>query len=191
MAMHTPNKYWRLLLILGLTVGGSAACSSSKPDEEGLVPSTEADAEGAGAPSAEGDVQATASAESKDTAAQATAEAPTAEAASPSEGSAAAAPTEGPSMAPASAAPQSMAVTSPGGQGRVVRHVKVKQATLRSGPSAKAESVGQLTRGERIIVDVENGWGRIADGLYIKLSDTAPKPVAVKRQRAEWMPPAH
>lgn len=190
--MHKHQSYWRILLVLGFTIGGTVACSGSKSDEEGLVPSTEADAEGAGAPQAEGGAAETADAAAKDgsdeTASDASAEAAgsaavTGDAASPVPAATAPAPT--------GVSSQAMAATPPPGKDRVVRHVKVKQATLRSGPSAKAEPVGQLSRGERIIVDVENGWGRIADGLYIKLTDTAPKPVAVRRQRAAWMPPAH
>ncbi len=183
MATQQKRTYRHLLLILGLTVGGSVACSGSKSDEEGLVPSTEADAEGAGAPEPQGDAKEAAESESKagDSAAE------TAGVANP--GDAEAAPAAAPAPAPAPAS--NMAATPPPSSGRVVRHVKVKQATLRSAPSVKSDAVGQLARGERIIVEVDNGWGRIADGLYIKLSDTAPKPVAAKRQRAEWMPPAH
>ena len=186
MAMQKLVTCWKAALVFAVSFGGMTACSSNNTDEDALAPSAEGEGEAPAASEAAADDQAQAapstavagaSAEQVASAAAANVAAPVDAAADGQAG--AAAPIAG------------QVASAPAEKSRVVRHVKVKLAQLRAEPSASAKSVGRLVRGDRILVDLEKGWGRIGDGIYIKLSDTAAKPVAAKRRPSEWMPPAH
>ncbi|MCX6104507.1 MAG: hypothetical protein NTY08_01575 [Proteobacteria bacterium] len=186
MAMQKLVICWKAALVFAVSFGGMTACSSNNTDEDALAPSAEGEGEAPVASEAAADDQAQAapatgvagaSAEQVASAAAANVAAPVDAAADGQAG--AAAPIAG------------QVASAPAEKSRVVRHVKVKLAQLRAEPSASAKSVGRLVRGDRILVDLEKGWGRIGDGIYIKLSDTAAKPVAAKRRPSEWMPPAH
>ena len=187
MAMQKLGTCWKAALVFAVSFGGMTACSSNNTDEEALAPSAEGEAEAPAASEAaavEGAKSAPAAVTSGSGEEVASAPAGTAKAVAPVDAAA-----DGEAGAAAPVAGQ--VASAPAENSRVVRHVKVKLAQLRAAPSATAKSVGRLVRGDRILVDVEKGWGRIGDGIYIKLSDTASRPVAVKRQRAEWTPPAH
>ena len=101
-------------------------------------------------------------------------------------------PMETATAAPA-AAPQSdtAAAAKADGQGRVVRYVSMKQAVIHASPSDQAAKVGNLPRGERIMVVEENGWGRITDGMFVKLDALSTKAVPRNRKPATWNKPAH
>lgn len=188
MAMQKLGTCWKAALVFAVSFGGMTACSSNNTDEDVLAPSAEGEGE---APAAS---EAAADAGAQTAQASAVAGASAEQVASAPVGVAnvvapVGAAADGEAVATAPVAGQVASATAE--KSRVVRHVKVKLAQLRAEPSASAKSVGRLVRGDRIIVDVEKGWGRIGDGIYIKLSDTAAKPVAVKRRPSEWMPPAH
>jgi hypothetical protein len=74
---------------------------------------------------------------------------------------------------------------------RVVRFVSVKEAVLNSGPSDNAPKVGVLPKGERVMVVEENGWGRVADDMFVKLNALSNKAVPRNREKASWSKPAH
>jgi len=188
MAMQKLVTCWKAALVFAVSFGGMTACSSNNTDEDALAPSAEGEGE---APAA-----SEAAADDKAQAAPATAVAgASAEqvASAPAAAANVAAPVDAAADGQAGAAAPiaGQVASAPAEKSRVVRHVKVKLAQLRAEPSASAKSVGRLVRGDRILVDLEKGWGRIGDGIYIKLSDTAAKPVAAKRRPSEWMPPAH
>ena len=185
MATQKLGTCWKAALVFAVSFGGMTACSSNNTDEESLAPSAEGETEAPAATEAaanEGAQSAPATAVTGATAEQ-LASAPAVAATAP-------APVYA-GEAGAAAPVAGQTALAPAEKSRIVRHVKVKLAQLRAEPSASSKSVGRLVRGDRILVDVEKGWGRIGDGIYIKLSDTAPKPVAVKRRPSEWMPPAH
>ena len=191
MAMQKLGTCWKAALVFAVSVGGMTACSSKNTDEDVLAPSAEGDGESPAAIEAAADDEAkSAPAALTDGSVEEIASAP-ADIAMPVAPVGGAAEGEAASVAAPTNAGAAQVAAAPAKNTRVVRHVKVQQAQLRAAPSATAKSVGRLVRGDHVLVDVEKDWGRIGDGLYIRLSDTADKPVAVKRQRAVWTPPAH
>ena len=95
---------------------------------------------------------------------------------------------------PTQTAPQPAPTASPAptdGRPRVVRYVSSKEAVLRAAPSDTAAKVGVLPKGERIMIVEENGWGRVADDIFVKLNALSPKAVPRKREKANWSKPAH
>lgn len=72
---------------------------------------------------------------------------------------------------------------------RVVRFVNVEEATIHGSAQDGGESVGKLLKGDRVLVVEQNGWGRIADGMFIKLDGLSKKAVPRHVQPAVWTPP--
>lgn len=98
---------------------------------------------------------------------------------------------ESPPAAPVAApAAPSAAPADTGGIGpqpnRFVRYVKVASATVHAEPNEGSASVVTLSKGDHILVSEENGWGKIADGRYIKLSDLSNKGVPRDRTPVSW-----
>jgi hypothetical protein len=101
---------------------------------------------------------------------------------------------EAPAAAAAPEAPAAAAAPTPaadtGGIGpqpnRFVRYVKVTSATVHAEPNETSASVVTLVKGDHILVSEENGWGKIADGRYIKLSDLSNKGVPRDRTPLSW-----
>lgn len=91
-----------------------------------------------------------------------------------------------PAQAAASPAPSPVASES---KDRVVRYVTGKKIPIYAGPNDKASKVGNLERGERIMIVEENGWGRIADNMFVKLSALSTKAVPRNRQPTKWSKP--
>ena len=75
--------------------------------------------------------------------------------------------------------------------GRVVRYVNAPVAPLLNAASTSAGNVGQLTKGERVMVVIEGAYARITDGMFIKVDHLSAKPVARERKDAVWQAPAH
>jgi hypothetical protein len=69
---------------------------------------------------------------------------------------------------------------------RFVRYVQVTSAAVRSEPSDSAAAVVSLVKGDHILVTEENGWGKIADGRFIKMSDLSQKAVPRDRTPMTW-----
>lgn len=130
--------------------------------------------------SSEGEGNATAANESS----------PPAEGAPPAEQSVpppvAAAPEPPPAAAaaPAAAPPPAQGVAPI--PNRTVRYVQVASATVHSEPNESSAAVVSLVKGDHILVSEENGWGKIADGKYIKLSDLSTKGVPRDRSPLAW-----
>ena len=175
-----------LWFTLALGIGAVSACSGSQDQDEAVKPSTEesGDLDDAKAAPAPADTAAAAVA-SEDKA--------TGEASAVSGSPASAAIPANPAPAPSVASTPAAEAASAGApnKARVVRYVRVKQTELRAEPSASAPAVGQLVKGDRILVVEEEGWGRIADGIFVNLKDTAKKAIAPKREPAQWSLPAH
>lgn len=75
--------------------------------------------------------------------------------------------------------------------GRVVRYVNASPSPLFNAASSSAGNVGQLVKGDRVMVVIEGGFGRIADGMFIQTDHLSAKPVARERKDAVWHTPAH
>ena len=197
MKMPFSNQRFGALLSIALGCMLASACSSSQSDEEGLLPTEEttkeSSDESAAAHTKDAETMAAKAAKMKKS------ESPRSQA---SKGGAIAGTTSnkadnspaangsaggggGPAGSAVAAAPTTVEPT------RVVRYVKADSAALRSGPSDQAQALGQLVKGDRVLVVEENGWGRISDGLYIRLDDVSKKAVAAERQPAQWTAPAH
>ena len=97
----------------------------------------------------------------------------------------------GTAAAATNAAPRSETPATANSPGRVVRYVSMKEAAIHASPSDQAAMVGNLPRGERVMVVEENGWGRIADGMFVKLEALSTKAVPRNRKPATWNKPAH
>jgi hypothetical protein len=126
--------------------------------------------------------------------------------ASTADASAAAEPPPSPEPAPPpvpeapapTATPTTMAATPPAGTSgaagddiapqpnRFVRYVQVASAVVRSEPNDGAATVVTLAKGDHILVSEENGWGKIASGKFIKLSELSHKAVPRDRIAAAW-----
>ncbi len=83
------------------------------------------------------------------------------------------------------------AVSASVDKSRVVRFVSGDQVTIASEPKDGAAVVGKLVKGDRVLIVEQNGWGKIADGMFVNLKHLSPKGVPAERQPAQWTPPAH
>lgn len=90
---------------------------------------------------------------------------------------------------PVEPTPAPQAVSGSVETNRVVRFVTADEAVVHEQASDTAASVGKLTRGDKVIVIEENGWGRISDGMFIKLDTLSAKAVDRHRQPAVWTRP--
>lgn len=198
-ALYKCRSIWSrvggaMLLTGALGLGG---CSGSQQEEEQLEATEENAEEGAaaaGAEAAEGaeetaSAEVTEGADASDAGADDTA---AIEGDGTSEAEAVEQLTDTASTPVESVPAPSMA---PSGSGidpsRVVRFVKLDEAGIHGGPQDSAELVGKLLKGDRVLIVEENGWGRIADGMFIKLDALANRAVPRHRQPAVWYAPAH
>lgn len=74
--------------------------------------------------------------------------------------------------------------------GRVVRYVKADGATIHGAADPNAAPVGHLTKGDIVMVTETNGWGKIADNMFVRLGELSAKAVARPvRKEASWIAP--
>ncbi len=104
-----------------------------------------------------------------------------------------AAETPAPAPAPvAAAAPApSPAPSATVEKNRVVRFVASEEVVIAAEPKDGAATVGKIAKGEKVLVVEQSGWGRIADGMFVKLDHLSNKGVARDRQPAVWQEPTH
>lgn len=69
---------------------------------------------------------------------------------------------------------------------RFVRYIQVASAAVHAEPQDSAPTVVTLAKGDHVLVSEENGWGKIANGKYIKLSDLSQKAIARDRATLTW-----
>ncbi len=93
-----------------------------------------------------------------------------------------------PAKAQATPAPATNATVD---KSRVVRFVAGDHVTIASEPKDGAAVVGKLVKGDRVLIVEQNGWGKIADGMFVNLKHLSHKGVPAERQPAQWTPPAH
>ncbi len=106
---------------------------------------------------------------------------PAPEAPAPAPAPLALAPPPSPAAAPAAAGDD--IVPKPN---RFVRYVQTGSAVVRSEPNDGAPTVVTLAKGDHILVSEENGWGKIASGKFIKLSELSHKAVPRDRVAPAW-----
>ncbi len=74
--------------------------------------------------------------------------------------------------------------------GRVVRYVRAASVDIHGQASEGAPAVGHLAKGDIVMVIQEGTWGKIADNMYVKLSELStkavPRPVG---KEATWQAP--
>jgi hypothetical protein len=174
------------LLALGLAAMAFAmtGCSGSQQEDEKLEVEGEEGAEA----QAEGSAEATDNADGEATAEDGGDAEPTEPVAqdTPAED-----PTPDTAASPSTSAGGYAATGGGTEAGRVVRYVNAAQAPLFGAANATAASVGQLLKGDRVMVVIEGSYARIADGMFIKVDHLSAKPVARERKDAVWKAPAH
>lgn len=87
--------------------------------------------------------------------------------------------------APPTAAPEPAKVDTTAGQ-KVVMFVKNTKAPIHAEPNANAKVVGNLEKGDHILVFVSGEWAQIADGKFVAVTDLTDKPVARQRKKPKW-----
>jgi hypothetical protein len=74
--------------------------------------------------------------------------------------------------------------------GRVVRYVRAESVAIHGQASEEAPAVGHLAKGDIVMVVEGAGWGKIADNMFVKLSELSAKAVARPvGKEARWQAP--
>ncbi len=96
------------------------------------------------------------------------------------------APNAGVEMAPeASSASVDTAAAQPMSGGNV-KYVKNAGVKVHSGPDAGSAVVRQLSKGDHMLVTVEGGWARLADGGFVAMQGLSDKGVGRPRSAGAW-----
>lgn len=69
---------------------------------------------------------------------------------------------------------------------RVVRYVTAEGVSIHSEAKDGSSVVGTLAKGDRVLVVEQNGWGKVGDGLFVKMNHLSAKGVGRERQPAQW-----
>ena len=64
--------------------------------------------------------------------------------------------------------------------------VKDKTAIIREAPNDEAKKVGQLSRGEHVLVHVNGEWGEISEKRYIKVDHLSETPISRNKSKNKW-----
>ncbi|MBC7659393.1 MAG: hypothetical protein H7249_06765 [Chitinophagaceae bacterium] len=83
------------------------------------------------------------------------------------------------------AAPAATAVQVPSGDMRVY-YVSAASAALHNGPSATAQTVGNLSKGDPVLVKIEGGWANVLNRGYVEVASLSQSPVGRQTSAKAW-----
>jgi hypothetical protein len=95
------------------------------------------------------------------------------------------APPQEESLPPTPAEPSASSGSITEGMG-VVRYVKTDGVKIHVRPSASAEAVGTLQKGDHVFVEISGNWAQIGNRGFVETSKLSAEPVARARSKTNW-----